>query len=144
MGFMILDEKNSRNQFLMNWVKTGQILKIGEETRIKGFNLWIILKKIHGWCQFLKILVSFNGFGSFLKKGSKKKEFGHLEEFSDFGRFDLLSLIGLYRNVEGQIWRSRLHENCRWLKIIEFHIRIGPKISPNTLSKLRPICWSEL
>ena len=56
--------------------------------------------------------MSFNGFGPFLKKGSKKKEFEQLGEFSDFDRFDLLSLIGLYRNVKGRIGRSRLHENC--------------------------------
>ena len=45
--------------------------------------------------------MSFNGFGPFLKEASKKKEFGHLEEFPDFGRLDLLSLIGLYHNVRG-------------------------------------------
>ena len=56
--------------------------------------------------------MSLNGFGPFLKKGSKKKEFGQLGEFSDFDRFDLLSLIGLYHNVKGRIGRSRLHENC--------------------------------
>ena len=55
--------------------------------------------------------MSFNGFGPFLKEGSKKKEFGHLEEFSDLGRFDLLSLIELYHNVKGRIGRSGLHEN---------------------------------
>ena len=56
--------------------------------------------------------MSFNGFGPFLKEGSKKKEFGYLEEFPDFGRLDLLSLIGLYHNVKGRIGRSGLHENC--------------------------------
>ena len=50
--------------------------------------------------------MSFNGFGPFLKKGSKKKEFEQLGKFSNFGRFDLLSLIGLYHNVKGRIVRS--------------------------------------
>ena len=47
--------------------------------------------------------MSLNGFGPFLKKGSKKKEFGQLGEFSDFGRFDILSLIGLYHNVKDEL-----------------------------------------
>ena len=47
-----------------------------------------------------------------MKKESKKKELGHLEEFSDLGRFDLLSLIELYHNVKGRIGRSGLHKNC--------------------------------
>ena len=41
--------------------------------------------------------------GPFLKKGNKKKEFEQLGEFSEFGGFDLLSLIGLYHNVKGRI-----------------------------------------
>ena len=56
--------------------------------------------------------MSFNGIGPFLKKGSKKKEFEQLGEFLDFGKFDLLSLIGLYHNVKGRIGRSGPHENC--------------------------------
>ena len=88
---------------------TEQILKIGEDTETKGR----ILKKINGRCQFLNILVSFNGFGPFLKKGSKKEELWTLRRIPDFGRLDLLSLIGLYRNVEGRIGRSGLHETCR-------------------------------
>ena len=63
--------------------------------------------------KFLNILVSFNGFGPFLKNKARRKSFGQLEEFPDFGRLDLLSLIRLYRNVEGRIGRSGLHETCR-------------------------------
>ena len=37
---MILGEKNSRNQFLMNWAKTKQIVKIGEEILIKELKPW--------------------------------------------------------------------------------------------------------
>ena len=40
----------------------------------QGLSLGRILKKIHGKCQFLKILVSFNGFGPFWKKENKKEE----------------------------------------------------------------------
>ena len=56
--------------------------------------------------------MSFNGFGPFLKKESKKKEFGQLGEFSNFDRFDLLSLIGFYHNVKRRISKSGLHKNC--------------------------------
>ena len=66
------------------------------------------------------ILVSFNGFGPFLKKGSKKKEFKQLGEFSDFDKFDLLSLIGFYHNVKGQIWRSGLIKIVADLKSMDF------------------------
>ena len=110
----------------------------------QGLNLGRILKKIYGRCKFLKILVSFNGFRPFLKKGSKKKEFEQLGEFLDFDRFDLLSLIELYHNVKGRISRIELHETCSWLKILGFHIRIGPKISPIALSKSCSSCWSKL
>ena len=127
----------------ISWPKPGKYLKL-EKTLGPRVDLGRILKKIYGRCKFLKILMSFNDFGLFLKKESKKKEFGQLGEFSDFDRFDLLSLIGLYHNVKGRIWRSLPHENCSWLKILGFHLRIGPKIIPNDLSKSRPICWSEL
>ena len=83
-------------------------------------------------------------FGRSWGKKARRKSFGHSEEFPDFGRLDLLSLIGLYCNVEGRIGISGLHETCRWLKILEFNIRLAQKTSPNTLSKSCPICWSEL
>ena len=38
--FMILGEKNSRNQFLMNLAKIEQILKIEEEIWIKELKPW--------------------------------------------------------------------------------------------------------
>ena len=47
--------------------------------------------------------MSFNGFRPFLKKGSKKKGFEQFGEFSDFDRFDLLLLIGLYHNGKERI-----------------------------------------
>ena len=56
------------------------------------------------------------------RKEARRKSFGHLEEFSDFGKLDLLSLIGLYHNVKRRIVRSGLHETCRGLKILEFNI----------------------
>ena len=52
-------------------------------------------------------------FGRFLGKKARRKSFGHLEEFPDFGRLDLLSLIGFYHNVRGRIGKSGLHETCR-------------------------------
>ena len=51
--------------------------------------------------------------GRSLRKEARRKSFGHLEEFPNFGKLDLLSLIGLYRNVERRIGRSRLHETFR-------------------------------
>ena len=51
--------------------------------------------------------------GRSLRKEARRKSFGHLEEFPDFGRLDLLSLIGLYRSVEGRIGKSGPHETCR-------------------------------
>ena len=70
--FRLRNKKNSRNQISNILAETEQILKIGEDTKTKGR----ILKKIHGRCQFLNILVSFNGFGLFLKKESKKQWIG--------------------------------------------------------------------
>ena len=52
-------------------------------------NLERIFKNIYRRYQFLKILVNFNDFVSFLKKIKKKKEFELLCEFPDFGRLDL-------------------------------------------------------
>ena len=134
----------SRNQILNILAKTEQILKIGEDTRTKG---WILeeswrksMEDVNSWRSWWVSMV----LGRSWRNEAIRKSFGHLEEFPDFGRLDLLSLIGLYRNVKGWIGRSGLHENCSWLKILGFYISIGPKISPNTLSKSRPICWSEL
>ena len=107
--FRLRNKKNSRNQISNILAETEQILKIGEDTKTKGR----ILKKIHGRCQFLNILVSFNGFGPFLKKKARRKSFGNLEESPNFGRLDLLSLIELYHNVREQIGRSGFHETCR-------------------------------
>ena len=90
--------KKSNLEYLgQNWVNIENWRKHWDQ----GLNLGRILTKIYGRCKFLKILMSFNGSGLFLKKGSKKKEFGQLGEFSDFDKFDLLSLIGLYHNVKG-------------------------------------------
>ena len=63
--------------------------------------------------SILEYLGEFQWFWAVLKERSKKKEFGQLEEFPDFDRLDLLSLIGLYHNVRGRIGRSGLHETCR-------------------------------
>ena len=99
-------------------------LKIGEDTETKGQILEESWRKsmedVNSWISWW-----VSGFGPFLNKGSKKEELWHLEEFPDFGRLDLLSLIGLYHNVRGWIVRSGLHETCRWLKIIEFNIRLA-------------------
>ena len=48
--------------------------------------------------------------GRFWIKEARMKSFGHLEEFPDFDRLELLLLIGLYHNVRGRIVRSGLHE----------------------------------
>ena len=103
----------------ISWPKPGKYWKL-EKIRDQGLNFGRILKKIYERCKFLKILVSFNGFWPLLKEGSKKKEFGHFEEFSDFGRFDLLSLIGLYHNIRGRIWRSWLMKIVDDLKSLDF------------------------
>ena len=72
--FLILGEKNSRNQFLMNWAKTGQILKIGEEIWIKGLNLGRIFKNSMEEL-ILKDLGEFQWFLAVLEEKKKKKEF---------------------------------------------------------------------
>ena len=112
----------------MNWAKTEKILKIGEEILIKELKPWWLIEEISWKNWFLKILVSFNGFGSFFKKGRRRKSFEHLGEFSEISRLDLYGVFGSYRNFKRGIWRSGLHETCSWRKILEFHIRI-PKNS---------------
>ena len=139
-----MNKKNSRNQILNILAKSEQILKIGKNTETKGQILEESWRKsmndvnswISGWVSMV--------FGRSWRKEAKRKSFGHLEEFLDFGRLDLLSLIGLYYKVKGWIVRSRLHKTCRWLKILEFNIKLAQKTSPNTLSKSRSICWSKL
>ena len=100
--------------------KIEQILKIGEDTETKGLILeesWRkSMKDVNSWISWWVSMV----FGHSWGKKARKKSFGHSEEFPDFGRLDLLSLIGLYYNVEGRIGRSGLHQTCRWLKILEF------------------------
>ena len=54
------------------------------------------------------------------RKEARRKSLGHLEEFPDFGRFDLLSLIGLYHNVKGRIWRSGPIKIVADLKLLDF------------------------
>ena len=49
----------------MNWAKTGQILKIGEEIQIKGLNLGRILED----------LGEFQWFWAVLEERKKKEEF---------------------------------------------------------------------
>ena len=43
----------------------------------------------------MKILVSFNGFESFLKKGRRRKSFEYLGEFSDWTSMEYLGLIAI-------------------------------------------------
>ena len=63
--------------------------------------------------------------GRFLRKEARGKSFRHLEEFPDYGRLDLLSLIWVYHNVKERIVRTGLHETCSLLKILEFNIRLA-------------------
>ena len=88
--------------------ETEQILKIEEDTETKGR----ILEE--SWRKFLEDVKSWISWwvsvvlGRSWRKEARRKSFGHLEEFPDFGSLDLLSLIGLYHNVEGRIGRSGL------------------------------------
>ena len=43
----------------------------------------------------MKILVSFNGFGLFLKKERRRKSFEYLGEFSKISRLDFYGYLGL-------------------------------------------------
>ena len=55
------------------------------------------------------------------RKEARRKSFGHLEEFPDFGRLHLLSLIGLYRNVEDELEEvgfMKLVDNLKSLNLI--------------------------
>ena len=127
----------------ISWLKPSK-LKIREDTETKGRILeesWRKSMEDVNSCISLSISMVLDRFW---KKQVRRKSFGHLKEFLDFGRLDLLSLIGLYYKVKGWIVRSRLHKTCRWLKIIKFNIRFAQKTSPNDLSKSRWICWSEL
>ena len=144
---MFYDFRWKRIQETNSWwigSKLNKYWKLEKKSRSKG---WILeeswrksMDDVNSWRSWWVSMV----LGRSWRKEARRKSFGHLEEFPDFGRLDLLSLIGLYRNVEGRIGRSGLHETCRWLKILEFNIRLAQKKSPNTLSKLRRICWSEL
>ena len=102
--------------------ETEQILKIREDTETKGRILEESWKKsmedVNSWISWWVSMV----FGRSWRKKARRKSFGHLEEFPDFGKLDLLSWIGIYHNVRGRIGRSGLHETCRWLKILEFNI----------------------
>ena len=53
-------------------------------SRDQELNLGKILNKIHGRYQFLKILVSFKGFGLFLEERSKEEVLGTLRKILDF------------------------------------------------------------
>ena len=64
--------------------------------------------------------MSFNGFGPFLKKESKKKQFGQLGEFSYFGRFDLLSLIGFITMLKDEFEEVDCIKNLADLKFLNF------------------------
>ena len=57
-------------------------------------------------------ILSFNGFGSFLKKGSKKEELWKLRRISRFWQIRPLFINWAYCNVEGRIGRSGPHETC--------------------------------
>ena len=118
-------------------------MKIGEDTETKD---WILeeswrksMEDVNSWRSWWVSMV----LGRSWRKEARRKSFGNLEEFPNFGRLDLLSLIGLYRNVKGRIWRSRLHETCSWLKILRFHIdwpknksKCPLKVAPNLLVKV--------
>ena len=113
------------------------ILKIWEDTETKGRILEESWRKsmedVNSWISWWVSMV----LGCSWKKKARRKSFGHLEEFSNFDRLDFLSLIGPYHNVEGWIVRSGLHETFKWIKILEFNIRLARKTSPNALSKSR-------
>ena len=123
--FHFRNKKNSRNQILNILAETELRLKIGEDTETNGRILEESWRKsmedVNSWISWWVSM----GFGRSWRKEARRKSFGHLQEFPDFGRLDLLSLIGFYRNVEGWIGRSGLHETCRWLKILEFNIRLA-------------------
>ena len=72
---MILGEKESRNQFLMNWAKTEQILKIGEEILIKELKPWGLIEENFMEELILEDLVEFQWFWAVLEERKKKEEF---------------------------------------------------------------------
>ena len=47
------------------------------------------------------------------RKEVRRKSFGHLEEFPDFGRLDLLSLIGLYAMLKDEL------EELSFMKLLD-------------------------
>ena len=63
-------KKPNLEYLVQNWANVENWRKHHDQ----GLNLRRVLKKIHGSCQFLKILVKFNGFGLFLKKRNKNEE----------------------------------------------------------------------
>ena len=74
--FMILGEKKySRNQFLMNWAKTEQILKTGAETRIKELKPWWLIKENFMEEMVLEYFDEFQWFWVVLEERKKKEEF---------------------------------------------------------------------
>ena len=124
--FSILGKKRiQETKSWISWLKPSKYWKLENIPRPR-VESWKNLERksmedVNSWISWWVSMV----FSRSWRKEARRKSFGHLEEFPDFGRLDLLSLIGLYRNVEGRIGRSGLHQTCRWLKILEFNIRLA-------------------
>ena len=67
----------------------------------------------------MKILVSFNSFGPYLKKGRRRKSFEYLGEFSEIDRLDLYGVFEPYHNFKRRIGRSGLYELVADLKYLK-------------------------
>ena len=84
--FMILGEKEFKKPILDELGQNGT--NIENWRRNMDQRVEALMMKISSNSWFLKILVSFNGFGLYLKKG-RRKSFEHLGEFSEIDRLDL-------------------------------------------------------
>ena len=88
--FMILGEKNSRNQFLMHLAKIEQILKIEEEIWIKELKPWWLIEENPWMMSILEDLGEIQLFWAVLEERKKKgRVVNKLGDFLEIDRLDL-------------------------------------------------------
>ena len=73
----------------MNWAKTEQKLKIGEEILIKELKPWWLIKENFMEELILKDLGEFQWFLAILEERKKKEEFWTLRRIFRIGKLDL-------------------------------------------------------
>ena len=98
----------------MNWAKTGQILKIGEEIWIKGLNL-----EENPWkMSILEDLGEFQLFWAVLEERESFEHLGDFQKLTDWTSREYLGLIAILKEELEEVGLMTLVADLKYLNFI--------------------------